>query len=122
MARVIINSVDSFGDKINQKIIASKSIEEDVTIFKYSNKDGDGEIRVSSTSAEIHKKGEIQSSLFLKEGETTIFSYKTPYFAKNFTVFCKTFNYSENKLTTSYIIYDNNDKINQLDIEIIEVR
>lgn len=122
MARVIINSVDGFGDKIHQKIIASKTVENDVIIFKYSNKEGEGEIRISKDSAEIHKKGEIQSSLFLQEGKTTNFSYKAPYFNKDFTVFCKTFNYSENKLTTSYIIYDNNEKINQLDIEIIEVR
>lgn len=122
MARVLINSADSFGDKITQKIIATKTIENNIVIFKYSNKEENGEIKISSNFVEIHKKGEVNSSLILKEGKKTPFSYRTPFFHREFTVFCKSLNYTENKLTTSYIIYDNNIEINQLDIEIIEVR
>lgn len=122
MAKIIINSVDSFGDKTSQKMIAKKTIEGDFTIFTYDNKYGKGQIRISPYCAEIYKHGEIESHLLLKPELKTDFKYKTSYFHKLFKVFCKSFNYSENMLTTSYIIYDNNVELNQLEIEIIEVQ
>ena len=122
MAKIIINSTDSFGENISQKMIAKKVIENDVTIFTYDNKYGKGEIRISPYSTEILKFGEIQSKLLIKPEVKTNFIYKTSYFNKNFTVWCKKYDYSENKLTIAYIIYDNNIKINQLEIEIIEVQ
>ena len=122
MAKIIINSTDSFGENISQKIIAKKVIENDVTIFTYDNKYGKGEIRISPYSTEILKFGEIQSKLLIKPEIKTNFIYKTSYFNKNFTVLCKKYVYSENKLTIAYVIYDNNIEINQLEIEIIEVQ
>lgn len=122
MAKIIINSVDSFGEKISQKMIAQKTIDGNTTIFTYDNKYGKGEIRISPCFTEILKFGEIQSKLLLKPESKTDFIYKTSYFKKDFTVFCKKYVYSENKLTIDYIIYDNNVEINQLEIEIIEVQ
>lgn len=122
MARVIINSIDSFGEKISQKIIATKMIADEYTHFKYDNKQGKGEIKIFSDSVEILKFGDIQSKLHLKKDSTTDFIYNTSYFNKIFKVKCKKFDYSENKLTISYTIYDGNIEINQLEIEIIEVK
>lgn len=122
MARIIINSLDSFGDNISQKMIAKKEVVGDTTIFTYDNKYGQGEIRISPLLTEIFKFGEVQSKLIIKPESKTNFLYNTSYFTKNFDVFCKKYFYSENKLTITYIIYDNNVEINQLEIEIIEVQ
>ena len=122
MARIIINSLDSFGDNISQKMIAKKEVVGDTTIFTYDNKYGQGEIRISPLLTEIFKFGEVQSKLIIKPESNTNFLYNTSYFTKNFDVFCKKYFYSENKLTITYIIYDNNVEINQLEIEIIEVQ
>lgn len=122
MAKIIINSIDSFGEEVSQKIIAKKTVENDTTIFTYDNKYGKGEIRISPYSTEILKFGEIQSKLLIKPELKTNFTYKTPYFNKIFTILCKKYVYSENKLTIAYIIYDNDVEINQLEIEIIEVQ
>lgn len=122
MAKIIINSADSFDEKISQKMIAQKTIENDITIFKYNNKYGQGEIRISPHSTQILKTGEIQSNLILKPNSTTDFIYRTTHFNKDFTVVCKKYDYSENKLTINYIIYDNSVEVNNLEIEIIEVQ
>ena len=122
MAKIIINSLDSFGEQISQKMIAKKIVDGDTTIFTYDNKHGKGEIRISPYFTEILKFGEIQSKLLLKPESRTDFIYNTSYFKKDFTVFCKKYVYSENKLTINYIIYDNDIEINQLEIEIIEVQ
>ena len=122
MAKIIINSLDSFGEQISQKMIAKKIVDGDTTIFIYDNKHGKGEIRISPYFTEILKFGEIQSKLLLKPESKTDFIYNTSYFKKDFTVFCKKYVYSENKLTINYIIYDNDIEINQLEIEIIEVQ
>lgn len=122
MAKIIINSMDSFGEEISQKIVAKKMIEDDVTIFTYDNKFGKGEIRISPSSTEILKFGEVESKLLIKPEAKTTFTYKTSYFSKVFTVLCKKYVYSENKLTITYVIYDNDIEINQLEIEIIEVQ
>ena len=50
MAKIIINSQDSFGEKISQKMIAKKEIDKNTTIFIYNNKYGQGEIRISPHS------------------------------------------------------------------------
>lgn len=122
MAKIIINSIDSFGEEVSQKIIAKKTVENDTIIFTYDNKYGKGEIRISPYSTEILKFGEIQSKLLIKPELKTNFTYKTPYFNKIFTILCKKYVYSENKLTIAYIIYDNDVEINQLEIEIIEAQ
>ncbi|MDX8336220.1 MULTISPECIES: DUF1934 family protein [Cetobacterium] len=122
MPKIIINSVDSFGEKISQKIIAKKTINDDITTYTYDNKYGQGEIRISPYFAEILKFGEVQSKLLIKPNSETEFLYNASYFKKNFKVFCKKYLYSENKLTIAYVIYDNNVEINQLEIEIIEVQ
>lgn len=122
MAKIIINSIDSFGEEVSQKMITKKTIENDTIIFTYDNKYGKGEIRISPHSTEILKFGETQSKLLIKPKLKTNFTYKTPYFNKIFTILCKNYVYSENKLTIAYIIYDNDVEINQLEIEIIEVQ
>ncbi|MGL4425819.1 MAG: DUF1934 family protein [Cetobacterium sp.] len=121
MAKIIINSRDSFDEVISQKMIAQKVIENDLTIFYYDNKFGKGEIRISPCMTQILRFGEIESNLTIKPLEKTEFLYNTSYFKKNFTISCKKYIYHENKLTITYVIYDNNVEINQLDIEIIEV-
>ena len=122
MAKIIINSTDSFGEKISQKMIAQKVVSDETTAFTYDNKYGKGEIRMSPYLTEIFKFGEIESTLIIKPDSKTDFIYNTPYLKKNFTVFCKKYVYSENKLTIAYVIYDNSIEINQLEIEIIEVQ
>ena len=47
MAKIIINSIDSFGEEVSQKMITKKTIENDTIIFTYDNKYGKGEIRIS---------------------------------------------------------------------------
>ncbi|MGL5426569.1 MAG: DUF1934 family protein [Cetobacterium sp.] len=121
MAKIIINSRDSFDEVISQKMIVQKVIEDDLTIFYYDNKFGKGEIRISPYITQILRFGEIESHLTIKPSEKTEFLYNTSYFKKNFTISCKKYIYCENKLTITYVIYDNNVEINQLDIEIIEV-
>ncbi|MGL4998155.1 MAG: DUF1934 family protein [Cetobacterium sp.] len=121
MAKIIINSIDSFGEKISQKMIAKKEIQNDISIFSYDNKYGKGEIRISLHSTQILRFGEIESNLTINPKIKTNFLYNTSYFNRNFTVSCKKYSYSENKLTTTYVIYDNNIEINELDIEIIEI-
>ncbi|MGL5088710.1 MAG: DUF1934 family protein [Cetobacterium sp.] len=121
MARIIINSIDSFGENISQKMIAKKEIQNDITVFSYDNKYGKGEIRISLHSTQILRFGEIESNLIINPKTKTNFLYNTSYFNRNFIVSCKKYLYSENKLTTTYVIYDNNIEINELNIEIIEI-
>ncbi|MBC2850529.1 DUF1934 family protein [Cetobacterium sp. 8H] len=122
MAKIIINSLDSFGESVSQRMIAKKEIKDEFTIFTYDNRYGKGEIRISPSLTEIFKFGEIESKLIIKPDSKTNFIYNTSYFKKNFNIFCKKYFYSENKLTITYVIYDNNVEINQLEIEIIEVQ
>ncbi|MGL5001006.1 MAG: DUF1934 family protein [Cetobacterium sp.] len=121
MAKIIINSTDSFGEQISQKMIAKKELQNETTIFTYDNKYGKGEIRISPQSTQILRFGEIESNLTINPKTKTDFLYKTSYFNSKFTVSCKKYFYSENKLTITYIIYDNNVEINELSIEIIEI-
>lgn len=121
MAKIIINSIDSFKEKISQKMIATKTIIDDLIIYSYNNKYGKGEIKISKDLVEIFKFGEIESYLKIIPNSTSTFLYNTPFFKKKFKINCTKFLYVENRLTFSYILYDNNIEINRLNIEIIEL-
>lgn len=121
MARIIINTVDSFGEKTVQKIIAKKRTEENKVIYSYKNKIEVGEITISSSETKILRAGEAESELKLIPDITTNFIYSTPYFKKVFSIFCKEYLYTENRLAASYEIYDADSFVNKLEIEIIEI-
>lgn len=121
MARLIINSCDSFGENINQKMIVKKiSTPNNTVIYQYDNRYGIGTIEISKKWTKILKFGDVKSSLLLTFDKKTKFLYETNYLKKEFSVKCINYIYSKNRLTTSYILYDNNIEINRLKIEIIE--
>ncbi|MEG0097739.1 MAG: hypothetical protein RR663_05240, partial [Cetobacterium sp.] len=77
MAKIIINSLDSFGESVSQRMIAKKEVKDEFTIFTYDNKYGKGEIRISPSLTEIFKFGEIESKLIIKPDSKTNFVYNT---------------------------------------------
>lgn len=121
MAKIIINSIDSFEEKISQKMIAKKIIENDTITFTYDNRYGKGSIKISSSSVEIKKNGEIKSHLILIPNTKTTFLYDTPFLKKEFTAECTFFEFKDNILKVCYNLYENEIKLNSLNIEIIEV-
>lgn len=121
MAKIIINSYDSFNEKISQKLIAKKTITNNSIIYDYKNNNERGSIIISSSSVEIKKHGEIESHLILIPNKKTSFFYNTPFFKKEFTTECIFFEFEVNILKVCYNLYENEEMLNCLNIEIIEI-
>lgn len=119
-SNLIIESVDEFDQRTIEEVQADKIENEFEIKYQYRNEFGECSISIFKESVEIIRKGEIESYQILKKGETTDFTYKTPYIEKHFQIYTYELAYIEKQLTTRYAIYDNGIKINSLKIKIEE--
>lgn len=118
---LIIKTSDSFGEKSSERVACTKEIKSKGRMYSYTTELGDSKIFVLEDRVQIMRSGEVKSNQTIKLDEETRFNYTTPYMKRNFTLKTLKLVIEERKISATYVIYDGQEEVNRLDVEIVEV-
>ncbi len=115
---IVINSSDEYGFEQKNIYEVKKKKNDNMIIYEYSDENGYNVIVFSKEQLKIERKGEINSTLIINKKFKTAFYYDTLYLKKTFEVLTETAELEENGFCFSYKIYDGNELINKLKVDI----
>lgn len=121
MAKIILETIDSFNENITQKMIAKKNINSDNTEFIYNNKYGHGKFTIYKDLVTIERYGNDNHILKLIPGEYTDFVYRYQNQNFNFKVFCHSLESSNNSFKAKYTLYQNSNEFNTIEVKVLEI-
>lgn len=117
---LIINSQET-GTVLETKIIkAIKKTGNKSTVYKYIDDISRISIEIFENSVIIKREGKVRSEIVLKKGINTSFNYLSQYMNANFNLFTKNLEILVNGLKVSYVISQNGNFINEINLSIIE--
>ncbi len=117
---LIIESREIGGEPVITATTAIKKVNHDSVSYKFIDDFGKTSIEIFENSAIISREGSVISTMILKKGITTPFDYKSEYINTSFDLFTKDFDISDKKLHAVYVMYQNGNLINEINLSIIE--
>ncbi len=120
--KLIIKTSDSYGDKTEETVECIKEVGEKGIRYSYETELGTAKVYLLEDRVQIMRKGPVSGNQIFKLNEETNFLYRTPYLAKNFVLKTKTLDAKEGYIKVCYSLYEATTKINEIDLEIIELQ
>lgn len=117
---LLIKSKDLYNDEIIEKVIAEKKIIKDKICYSYSNDIGKCDLFTSKNKFEMIRKGEANINIFFDKEGYGNFILNAYGLNQNFDIKYGKIEFFEKKIKIFYSIYQLNEIINTLNIEIIE--
>jgi hypothetical protein len=116
-----IKTSDTFGEHYDKTFDASK--EEGKLGVKYTYEDEHAQVKIYilKDKLQIVREGDIKSTKLLKVNEKTKFTYKASYMCRSFEIFTEELSIGEKKIIATYSIYEGDNIVNQLTLDISEV-
>lgn len=117
---LIMESRELGGETDVRTIPAIKKINKDSISYKFIDEFGKTSIEIFKNSAIISREGLVASSMILKKGINTPFDYKSQYIDTSFDLFTKEFDISDRGIRAVYVMYQNGNLINEINLSIFE--
>lgn len=115
-----IKSKDSYNDEILEEIIAEKQTIKDIIHYSYSNDFGKCDLFISENQFEMTRKGEANVNISFDKNGDGNFVLKAYGLNQNFDIRYGKIVFFRKKIKICYTIYQLDEIINTLSIEIIE--
>ena len=117
---LIMESCELGGQPDVTAVTAIKKVNPDSVSYKFIDDFGKTSIEIFENSAIISREGLVESTMIFKKGINTQFDYKSEYMDTSFDLFTKEFDVSEGKFKAVYVMYQNGNLINEINLSITE--
>ncbi|WP_300358980.1 DUF1934 family protein [Fusobacterium sp.] len=117
---LIMESRELGGSPDIKAITAIKKTNGDSFSYKFIDEFGKTSIEIFKNSAIISREGSVKCSMILKKGINTNFDYVSEYINTSFELFTKELNISERGIKAVYVMYQNGNLINEINLSVYE--
>ena len=118
--KLVVKSFDSSNELEIQTVSAIKKSGSNSVSYRYIDEISKTFVEIFENSVIISREGEIESTMILKEGIYTSFDYSSKYMRTTFDLFTKKLVFLENGIEVRYILSQNGNFINELNLSILE--
>jgi len=115
-----IISKDGYGENIIQQHEVEKKIYPKGIVYKYKDEYSENRIYVYSKKIKILRKGTITTEQIFEMQNETDFFYETPYMKKKMKIKTEQIEIKKDQIKIKYVIYENNEIVNKINIKILE--
>lgn len=118
--KLVVKSFDSSNELEIQTVSAIKKSGSNSVSYRYIDEISKTFVEIFENSVIISREGEIESTMILKEGIYTSFDYSSKYMRTTFDLFTKKLVFLESGIEVCYILSQNGNFINELNLSILE--
>lgn len=117
---LVLESRELGGELDVRTVPAIKKVSENSISYKFIDTFGKTSIEIFENSAIISREGATKCSIILKKGINTPFDYISEHINTSFDLFTKEFDISEGGFKAVYVMYQNGNLINEINLSIYE--